>query len=394
MPLLTESESNQTATAARPVGRRVNVLYIVDQLCEMGGAERVLLNTIRLLPRDRFRPHLLTFKIDRSLGIFDTMPCSWDLFPLRRTWDMNALRVAGQIHRLVQQQQIDIVHTFFETSDIWAGPISRLSGARILISSRRDMGILRSAKHRLAYQIANRFYSQIQTVSEQVRQYCIAHDGLSPGKVLTLYNGVDLDKIETAPATVIPDLAGALQIIVTVAHVRKVKGIDVLLRAASRLRAEFPAAHWVVIGDNHQPAHYEELMRLRAGLGLAGRVHFPGPIENVFGLLRAAHVFCLPSRSEGLSNALLEAMACSLPCVATNVGGNPELIEHGHNGLLIDNEDDRGLAEAVASLLRHPNTAARMGSAARQLVQERFSTDVMMRQLVRSYELALDSHSA
>jgi glycosyltransferase involved in cell wall biosynthesis len=402
MSRLTETVTHPAAARPEPTPalgiiprRRTNVLYIIDQLCEMGGAERVLLNIIRLLPRDRFRPHLLTFKIDRSLGIFDAMPCSWNLFPLKRTWDANAVRVAWQINRLVRREHIEIVHTFFETSDIWAGPIARLSGSPVLISSRRDMGILRAPKHRLAYRAANHFYTQIQTVSEQVRRYCIEHDHLNPKRVLTLYNGVDLGRAALAHPgshTLVPSLAGATHTIVTVAHIRQVKGIDVLLRAAARVRAEFPNAHWVVVGDNHQPAHYDALLRLQAELELSDRVHFSGAIEDIFGLLCASDVFCLPSRSEGLSNALLEAMACSLPCVATNVGGNPELIEHGHNGLLIEKEDDRALAETIIGLLRDPASARRMGSAARRLVEERFSTEVMMRHLVRSYELALDKH--
>lgn len=373
-------------------GHRVNVLYIIDQLCEMGGAERVLLNMIRLLPRDRFRPRLLTFKTDPALHLENAITCAWDLLPLRRTWDLTAAGVAWQLNRLIHRERIDVVHTFFETSDIWAGPIARVSGARVLVSSRRDMGILRTAKHRLAYRLVNSLYDQIQTVSEQVRQYSIANDGLAPEKVITLYNGVAAEQARNSDPW--PAIREATHVITTVAHIRHVKGIDILLRTASRVRREFPGAHFVVIGENHEPAHYTELLRLREELALTGAVHFTGPTENVFGALKASSVFCLPSRSEGLSNALLEAMACSVPCVATSVGGNLELIESGTNGILVPVEDDAAMASAILSILRDPTAGKRMGAAGRHLIETRFTTEAMMQQLVNSYEHLLGKSTA
>jgi glycosyltransferase involved in cell wall biosynthesis len=373
-----------------------NVLFIIDQLCEMGGAERVLLNMIRLLPRERFAPQLVTFKVEPELGIFANFPCPFHLFPLRRTWDAKAVRTAWHINRLIRREQIDIVHTFFETADIWGGTIARLSGVKALVSSRRDMGILRSFKHRSAYRIINRFYDEIQTVSEQVRDYCIEQDRIDPAKVVTLYNGVDVDKAANAkPARayeVLPELRRASHIVTTVAHVRKIKGIDILLHAAAKIRRVLPGVAFVVVGDNHQPSHFSELMDLRRTLKLEDCVHFPGPVEEVFSILKASDLFFLPSRSEGLSNALLEAMACGLPCVATAVGGNPELVRDGENGVLVPAEDAVRAAEAIVSLLRDPVTIGRMGLHGRAIVEQQFTAGAMMQQLVRSYERVLDQH--
>jgi glycosyltransferase involved in cell wall biosynthesis len=367
-----------------------NILFIIDQLCEMGGAERVLLQMIDRLPRDRFLPRLVTFKIDPSLGIFDRFPCPLHLLPLNRTWDAGAVKVAWEINRLIRRESIDIVHTFFETSDIWAGAVARLSGVRVLISSRRDMGILRASKHRLAYRLLNPFFNEVHTVSEQVREYCIRHDRLSPDKVITLYNGVDIDRVAGASAATavrsLPALERASHLITTVAHVRQIKGLDVLLHTAAHVRRRFPRVAFVVMGDNHQPAHYEDLMRLRHALDLDNHVHFPGPVEDVFGMLKASNVFYLPSRSEGLSNALLESMACGVPCVATRVGGNPELVREEHNGFLVPSEDSEAAAAKIVSLLESPAMARRMGDAGREMVARQFTTEAMMQQLVRSYE--------
>ena len=107
---------------------RIHVLFIIDQLCEMGGAERVLLNTIRLLPKERFRCSLITFKIDSSLGIFESMPCPFYVFPMQRTLDWNSLQNAKKLRSFIRSEDVKIVHTFFETADLWGGLISKITG--------------------------------------------------------------------------------------------------------------------------------------------------------------------------------------------------------------------------------------------------------------------------
>src|ERR1700745_1614800 len=132
---------------------RPHVLFIIDQLCEMGGSERVLLNTIRLLPKERYRCSLITFKIDSSLGTFGSMPCPFYVFPMRRTFDWGGFRTAKKLRSFIRSENVKVVPTFFETADLWGGLVSKMTGVSVLISSRRDMGILRSLKHDLGYRL-------------------------------------------------------------------------------------------------------------------------------------------------------------------------------------------------------------------------------------------------
>jgi glycosyltransferase involved in cell wall biosynthesis len=369
---------------------RTHVLFLIDQLCEMGGAERSLLNMIRLLPKDRFRCTLVTFKIDPRLGVFENFPCPWRLFPLRRTYDWNALQVALRLNRLIRAQQVRIVHTFFETSDLWGSLVAKLSGVPALISSRRDMGILRASKHQPAYRVLSRLYNLVLAVSDEVRAFCIRHDGLNPEKVLTLYNGIEIERIaavtDAATLRASMGLGGASHLVSTVAHVRPVKGLDILIRAAATVCQEFPRAMFLVIGDVHAPRHFQELLKLTESLGLKENVRFVGPSEDVFSLLKMSDVFCLPSRSEGFSNALLEAMACSLPCVATRVGGNSEALEEGRSGFLIESENPHALADRIRTLLRHPERAREMGREGRRMVEAKFTMQAMMSRLVELYD--------
>jgi glycosyltransferase involved in cell wall biosynthesis len=391
----TPAEVASRSPSARGGDGKPHILFVIDELCEMGGAERVLLNMIRLLPRERFRCSLVTFNTEPSLGIFESFPCPWHLYPLRRTYDWNALRVAAQIRRLIHSEHVSIVHTFFETSDLWGGLVAKLSGCPILISSRRDMGILRRPMHQYAYRLLNPLFDCVLTVSEEVRGFCLRHDRLPPDKVVTLYNGIEMRKAtnSASPAALraLLGLDGASQIVSTVAHVRRVKGLDIFIRAAAAVCREFPRAAFLVIGDNHEPAHFSELEQLTASLGLADNVRFLGPSEQVFPLLQMSDVFCLPSRSEGFSNALVEAMACGLPCVATRVGGNAEALSDGENGFLVAPEDVEGTADRILTLLRQPERAQRMGHAARQVAEAKFTQEAMMRNLVGVYERLLDA---
>jgi glycosyltransferase involved in cell wall biosynthesis len=372
---------------------QVHVLFMIDQLCEMGGAERVLLNTIHLLPKERFRCSLITFKIDPSLSIFENMPCPFHVFRLRRTLDWNSFQTARKLRNFLKSEDVKIVHTFFETADLWGGFISKTAGVPALVSSRRDMGILRSAKHDLGYRLVNPCFDLVLTVSEEVRRFCISKDHLSPQKVQTLYNGLELDKVLSTNGA--GDLRTSLQlestapVITTVGNIRHVKGIDILVETAAKVVRHFPNAVFLVVGRNSDPQHFQDLQERIAALGIQRNVRFAGEAENIFPFLKMSDIFFLPSRSEGFSNALIEAMACGLPCVATSVGGNPEAVEDGRTGYLVESEDADASTEKILMLLRNPIEAARMGAVGREIVERKFTADIMIRRLTEFYDRML-----
>jgi L-malate glycosyltransferase len=372
--------------------RPIHVLFMIDQLCEPGGAERVLLSTIRLLPRDRFRCSLMTFKIDTSSTLFRSLPCPHFIFPIRRTYDWNALKAARQVRNFIRREDVQIVHTFHETSDLWGGLITRMRGGPSLVSSRRDMGILRSLKHNLGYRMMNSQFDLVLTVSDELRRFCIQHDHVQPHKAMTLYNGLELTASSVngngslrQSLGIAPDAA----VLITVGHIRRVKGIDVLVETAARVVREVPRSVFLVVGRNSDPQHFEEISTRIERLGIRDNIKFLGESERVLSLLSIGDVFFLPSRSEGFSNALIEAMSCGLPCVATRVGGNAEAIEEGRSGYLVENEDADAAANRILALLRDPAAAKAMGEAGRKIVAAKFTAEVMIEQLIAAYERLL-----
>ncbi len=172
-------------------------------------------------------------------------------------------------------------------------------------------------------------------------------------------------------------------------NIRRVKGHDVFVRAAAIVAGKFPRARFSIAGEVLEPEFYAELQNLAQQLGIASQLSFAGGVSDLPAFLGDASMFVLPSRSEGFSNAIIEAMAASLPVVATDVGGNAEAVLEGVTGRIVPPEDVDALVSAVLETLENPEEARAMAEAGRQRVQERFTTEAMMRQLTATYQSLL-----
>ena len=363
------------------------VLIVVDQLAKtLGGGERIVLKLAALLPRFGFQPSILTFLAHPESPALLSPPCPIYLLHLKSTYDLNAIRGALELRRFLKRERIQIVQTFFESSDIWAGFVTKTMSSAKLIWSRRDMGILRTRKHEIAYRLMAWAPDAVFAVSEQVRRHSLDVDRIDPRRVQTIYNGLDLADWNTAPK---PAKAGGDFLITTVGNIRRVKGHDVLIRAAAEVVKRYPDATFSIGGEVLDPAYFAELQSLIEELKLSNHFRFDGGITNLRRHLDAADVFVLPSRSEGFSNAIVEAMAASLPVVATDVGGNAEAVQDGVSGFIVPTEDPGALSEAIFRLLADPKQAEAMGAAGKKLAAERFTTEAMMNAVVGTYKRLL-----
>jgi L-malate glycosyltransferase len=375
-------KAEQSADDARP-----HVLLALDTFPRsLGGGERVALRLAKLLPQYGYKVSILTLGVERESSVLtEPAPCPIYLLPLKKTYDLEAWAAARELKRFLREQRVVLVQTFFESSDLWTGPVAKLMAKAKLIWSRRDMGILRGRKHQVAYRMMRRLPDRVFAVSEQVRRHAIEVDGVPAERVETLYSGLDLGswraRAQGAPS--------AEPLIVTVGNLRRVKGHDVLVRAAAEVLREFPTARFRIAGDVLEPEYAAELHALVRELGIEERFEFAGGVKDLLGFLGEADVFVLPSRSEGFSNAIIEAMAAGLPVVATDVGGNAEAVVEGVTGRIVRPESVEELASAMRGVLAEPERAREMGRAGRQRVLERFTTEAMMRQLVAAYQKVL-----
>jgi glycosyltransferase involved in cell wall biosynthesis len=364
-------------------GNLPHVLLVVDQFSKtLGGAERIILRLGALLPSYGYRVSILTLSVDPTLAELKSPPCPVYLLPIQRTYDLAALRAALDLRQFLKEQNVQIVNTFFESSDLWAGLITKTMSKTKLVWSRRDMGILRERKHNIAYRLMARAPDAVFAVSEQVRRHCIEVDRIDPARVQTIYNGLDLSDWDTTSRSA---KAPGKVLVTTVGNIRRVKGHDVFIKAAAAITPQFPDVSFSIAGNVLDPAYFAELQTLVRDLGLSDRFSFDGGVSDLRGYLAGADIFVLPSRSEGFSNALVEAMAASLPVVATDVGGNAEAVQDGTSGFIVSSENPDALADAIVRLLSDPALAEAMGSAGRDLATEKFTTETMMRRISEAY---------
>jgi L-malate glycosyltransferase len=383
---LVDSSLNDANYAALP-----HILLVVDQLSEtLGGGERIVLKLAALLPKYGYRASILTFSAHPKSAALKAPPCPIYVLPLHRTYDFTALRGALDLRHFLKQQQIQIVQTFFESSDLWAGFVTKTLSKAKLIWSRRDMGILRTSKHHLAYRLMAGVPDAVFAVSDQVRRHCIEVDRIDSIRVQTIYNGLNLSDWNTAIKT--SKRSGEFHI-TTVGNIRQVKGHDIFIKAAASVSSHFPNVSFSIAGNVLEPAYFAELQELVQDLNLSERFHFVGGVTNIHEYLSTADVFVLPSRSEGFSNAIVEAMATSLPVVATAVGGNAEAVEDGISGFLVPAEDPKALSAAIIRLVSDPSQAMAMGLAGKARAEENFTVEAMMSRVCATYRNLLASPS-
>jgi len=364
-----------------------HILLVLDQFGKtLGGGERIVLKLAELLPHYGYRASILTFSAHPESAALKSPPCPIYLLPLHSTYDLTAIRGAFELRRFLKREKIQIVQTFFESSDIWAGLVTKTMSRAKLVWARRDMGILRTRKHQLAYRLMAGAPDAVFAVSEQVRRHSIEVDRIDPARVLTIYNGLNLDDWNTASR---PAKAPGECLVTTVGNIRRVKGHDVFIRAAAVVVQQFPKASFSIAGDVLEPGYFTELQTLVQDLNLANHLRFDGGVTNLRQHLATADIFVLPSRSEGFSNAIVEAMATSLPVVATDVGGNAEAVKDGISGFLVPSDDPGALSAAILLLLSDPLRAKAMGAAGRTLAAERFTTEAMMKRIVGVFRTLL-----
>jgi glycosyltransferase involved in cell wall biosynthesis len=209
----------------------------------------------------------------------------------------------------------------------------------------------------------------------------IINSGVPPAKVIELGNGIEYERI-------IPKKDYALHSparIIFIGRLHEQKDLNTLLSAFRRLEKLYRTGNLCLqlLGDGPQR---EELVALAECLGIIRQVKFLGRSERVMDYLSQADIFVLPSRAEGLSNALLEAMSCALPVVVSKIPGNTDIVEHDKTGLLFTPGDPESLAQSLQALVNQSELRQRLGRAARQVIVENYSLDKIADQYIDLYQ--------
>jgi glycosyltransferase involved in cell wall biosynthesis len=363
--------------------QKITVLFIIKP--ERGaGAEMVLVEAAKRLNPERFRVlcGLLTPDAEQII------PAQLATVDFRMPW-LNGwvwLRFFFRLCWVIYRHQVDVIHV----NSYVPGNYARLAAVLMQVPIVIDHwhGFTRfNRKRRLICRALARFTDLSLTVSQGVKDNLVKEIGLDPNKVRVVPNGVDIAAIDAARPGLevrrelgLPEAAPVIGLVGRLDHWGK--GHKELFTAMGSLKDRYPV-HVLIVGGGRRE---EEVKQLAASLGLAGQVHFLGSRQDVPDLLHAMDIFVLPSYSEGLSLALLEAMAAGLPVIATAVGGNPEVVTDGATGLLIPPRDAEALAGALKRLMDNPTWAKDLGNSARRHVETDYSLERLGRDINEIYE--------
>ncbi|WP_233578630.1 glycosyltransferase family 4 protein [Tautonia sociabilis] len=221
-------------------------------------------------------------------------------------------------------------------------------------------------------------------ISEDIERQWLAL-GVPPDTMHRMCSGVETDRFHPGASAVEGTLPPGPRVLFT-GRLHPQKNLDLLLDAWAEVARRRPDAQLILLGDGPDR---DRLASKAAGLGLGDRVHFPGAVEDPSEYLRAADVFVLPSVAEGMSNSLLEAMATGLPCIASAIGGNTDLLAPGPSGLLVPPDDRSGWAEAILRVLEDRPFARSLGTSALEAIRQQYDMRVVVDRYVELYQSLL-----
>jgi glycosyltransferase involved in cell wall biosynthesis len=286
---------------------------------------------------------------------------------------------------------------------MFAIPAARMARVPVVLASIRDRGVYLTPNQKMAQKWVCRLADRILVNAESIREWLL-EQGYQDSRITVIKNGVDMSRYggDTNTSHIRRELgiADSSPIVVLIARLNPQKGVDDFIKAAALLRGSHPDVRFLIVGSKLQyqegvfsqdREYLKELQQLAADLGVSESVIFAGHRTDTPEILAKAAISVLPSHSEGLSNTLLESMAAGIPTVATNVGGNPELVKDHVNGILIPVKSPEHLAEAMRVILDDPQLAHRFGREAKIMATEGFSLQKMTADTQALYraELAL-----
>jgi sugar transferase (PEP-CTERM/EpsH1 system associated) len=367
-----------------------HIVHIVHRF-DTGGMENGMVNLFNTLSPQRFR-HTVVALTDYSDFRHRITAQPVDFHALHRA-PGHGLGWAGRLWKLLRQLKPDLVHTR-NLAALEAQFVAAAAGIRTTVHGEHGRDVFdlhgKNWKYNLLRRAARPLVSNYIAVSRDLESWLRTTIGVPPHKLHQIYNGVDSVKFHprtgARPAFAHPESI----VFGSVGRMVEVKDYPMLTRAFIQMVRQQPEraerARLVIVGEG--PARSTCLELLQAA-GLAHLAWLPGERHDIAEIMQVFDVFVLPSKNEGISNTLLEALASGLPVIATAVGGNVELVEAGVNGALVQAGDVAGMAQALLSYLDAPARIAEQGGNARQQAAQRFSIPAMAEAYARVYDQTL-----
>lgn len=367
-----------------------HIVHIVHRF-DTGGMENGMVNLFNTLSAERYR-HTVVALTDYS-DFRQRITAQPVAFHALHRPPGHGFGWMARLWKLLRQLKPDLVHTR-NLAALEAQFVAAAAGIRATVHGEHGRDVFdlygQNWKYNLLRRAAQPFVSNYIAVSRDIETWLRLAIRVPPRKLHHIYNGVDSEKFHpregARPAFAHPDSI----VFGSVGRMVEVKDYPTLTRAFIQLVHQQPEraarARLVIVGEG--PARATCLGLLQAA-GLAHLAWLPGARDDIADIMQVLDVFVLPSKNEGISNTILEALASGLPVIATAVGGNVELVEAGVNGTLVQPGDVGGMAQALLSYLDAPGRIAEHGAQARQQAVQRFSIPVMAEAYATVYDQTL-----
>ncbi len=378
----------EVARDARPL-----VVHVVHRF-DTGGLENGVVNLINRMAPSAYRHVVMALS---AMTDFRQRVLRDDVgfIALNKTPGHGA-RAYPAVTRLLRQLRPAVVHTRnlgpleMQVPAAWMGVPLRVHGEH-----GRELNDLDGNNRKLQW--VRRVYSptvhRYVALSRDLERYLISRVGISAQRISQIYNGVDTARFSPGGSgqqaiAGCPFVPGQHWLVGTVGRMQGVKHQSLLAHAFVQALTKHPElrqrTRLILVGEGPLRA---ECLRILQAAELGDWAWLPGERSDVADVMRGLNCFVLPSLAEGISNTILEAMASALPVVATNVGGNAELVAHGRSGLVVPSDDAAALCAALVQLATQPALAQKMGQAGRELALERYSLDAMVASYQKIYDL-------
>lgn len=364
------------------------VVHVVYRL-GIGGLENGVVNLINHMPPERYR-HAIVCATDYSDFVKRISRRDVAVYALNKQ-PGNDLRAQYRFWKLLRQLKPAIVHTRnIGTIEYVIPALLARVARRVHGEHGRDMLDIDGSNKKYLFmrRLYAPFVSRFITMSRDLEQWLVGVVGVRQDKVAQLYNGVDLERFNNAAVYNRNDFGLNEDdfVIGTVGRLQGEKDQATLIKAFALLQTDITIAtstRLLIVGDGPER---DRLEQLAADRGIENKILFLGARNDVASMLGMLDLFVLPSLGEGISNTILEAMAAALPVVATNVGGNPELVDEGITGLLVAAADEKTMADAITTYIKFPYLLLQHGAAGRKMIEERFSIAAMVNRYMETYD--------
>lgn len=372
-----------------PAEEPVRICYLIGSLMRCGTAIH-LLAVLRNLDRRRFTPWVVGLAENGEIADdIAALGIEVHQLDLHSIYEPRTMRSLARLASRIRRTRTAIVQSYLFFDNVVGVVAGRAGGARAIITGRRTVDDWESPRHRRIYSLTNPFVDRIVAVSDEVAASVRRLERVDPRKIRLIRNSQSRatlqarsDASEDVALAALKERTRGGFVFGTVGNVRPIKGHDLLVRAFALIRARHPEAHLVIVGSG---PFLGEVRRLAEDLGVAAAVHLEGRRANIFGYLESFDAFVLPSRAEGMSNALLEALLLEKPAISTRFG-LPVAADGTEVVLGADPENTAELAGAMERVLVDGDLRARLSRAARAYVEAVMDETGMVRAYEALYE--------